>query len=435
VSQHEGTAKAHDLEHLSDAIAAAERGTLLILDADGLTLTRIWCLFELYKTVKLRPTQSDLIVLLPPAADFRSLSKIWTSLDVEKAQATVEDDRVRILHEIAQSEAANEGTLALNHTLKHAIQRSAELRLENARRTHRPNGADQHLLIEALELHALMLRLSGALPQAVPLMQEAILLRESRFQQQHNHTSRQEELHTRGDVTRVADGAAGLAYCYGAMGSVLREMGDLKGALTLNEKCFSLYQQEYGEHSAFTATARNNLAMVLQLLGQTSRALVEFQASLTVMRSLVAGENAADLASLYVNIGNLFLQQEDLENAETHLRQALEIDLKFLGPDHPNVAGDYNHMAQVMEQQKKFDAALEHIDAALRIRMRTLANDAHPDVTFTLQCRGTLLCKMGRKQEAKEAFEEALKGRIHTLGLKHPAVAETQLAIVNLREG
>lgn len=109
---------------------------LLISDMKLLPLSRIWCLFELYHC--LVTTKSELIVeFTSEGLDEKSDNDLWTlsteidkridSIDVKKANATVEEDKVRILGEIEANVPG--GTDQFNFQLKTALKNEWAVRI------------------------------------------------------------------------------------------------------------------------------------------------------------------------------------------------------------------------------------------------------------------------------------------------------------------
>ncbi|KAK3255915.1 hypothetical protein CYMTET_34926 [Cymbomonas tetramitiformis] len=105
INQHQGECTAAELPRLERAISTCG-ATVVLIDAKALALRRVWCLFEILKTVTsdatLRtmftcPVQSHMTIyaVLVVAGRFTGAVDIQT-----QAQATFEDDRVRILAEI-----------------------------------------------------------------------------------------------------------------------------------------------------------------------------------------------------------------------------------------------------------------------------------------------------------------------------------------------
>ena len=85
------------------------------------------------------------------------------------------------------------------------------------------------------------------------------------------------------------------------------------------------------------------------------------------------------MAHAYNNIGSVYLDKVDLENALLHYQQALLIFTRVLGSDHPVVAHSYNNMANVYISQGRHEEALVQHEKALEIRTRMFGSE-HPDV-------------------------------------------------------
>lgn len=123
MSQHPGDEQAIDLQTLELAVqeAAARDGTLLVLDPLGRTLTRIWCLLELWRTAECS-TGDIKFRVLSNELDGVELRDVWSSLDVTKAEATLETDRAQILERFEQSTT---NASALKDALRNALIASA----------------------------------------------------------------------------------------------------------------------------------------------------------------------------------------------------------------------------------------------------------------------------------------------------------------------
>ncbi|KAG2489757.1 hypothetical protein HYH03_011709 [Edaphochlamys debaryana] len=99
INQHPGRQQSQDLEDLEMAVKLAQ-GTLVCLDPGCVPFTRIWCLFEWWTTLRMRGLR-HLSFLADPATR-RRMGELYQSIDIRKAQATVDTDRVRILGAIGE---------------------------------------------------------------------------------------------------------------------------------------------------------------------------------------------------------------------------------------------------------------------------------------------------------------------------------------------
>ena len=74
--------------------------------------------------------------------------------------------------------------------------------------------------------------------------------------------------------------------------------------------------------------------------------------------------------------------------------KALEIELKVLGPEHPDVAASYNNLGTVYTEQGKQEEALGAHSKALEIRLKVFG-DVHPKVARTKHNMGLVLKATG----------------------------------------
>ena len=104
--------------------------TILVLTPwrDPVPLTRAWCLWEIYSSVVMKSKldiaivasqQEDFINAL--TEDFSSINKMVATIDIKKSKAFKEEDRVRILQAVEQSEG---GFIAVNQMVFQQIWQS-----------------------------------------------------------------------------------------------------------------------------------------------------------------------------------------------------------------------------------------------------------------------------------------------------------------------
>ena len=123
VSQHPGMGQMSDLANLELAVEEASKrdGTLLVLDPKGITLTRIWCLLEIWRTAE--HAGASKLHIVSHELDGSELRQVWESLDITSAAATLDEDRVRIMRRFEDS---NTPMPALNQVIKDALVQSAQ---------------------------------------------------------------------------------------------------------------------------------------------------------------------------------------------------------------------------------------------------------------------------------------------------------------------
>jgi len=179
----------------------------------------------------------------------------------------------------------------------------------------------------------------------------------------------------------------------------------------------ALYQANRAE-SAQIAAALNDLACSLVSQRRYDEALPLFNQAIGLAR---LPENAGKpiLGETLNNLGLLHILQHEPAPAEAPLREAIEVNRRILGPKHPNLATNYDNLAQVLQGMKQSDAAIDAYRSALAIRRELLGND-HPDVATSLHNLAVSLYVKGDMAGAEAALRESLAilRRIH--GLANP---------------
>jgi nephrocystin-3 len=116
--------------------------------------------------------------------------------------------------------------------------------------------------------------------------------------------------------------------------------------------------------------------------------------------------------------------------------QALKIDEKALGPDHPDVAADLNNLALLYHAQGKYEQALPLYQRALEICEKALGPD-HPAVATALNSLALLYHEQGKHEQALPLYQRALEIDEKALGPDHPDVATdlNSLAVLYRAQG
>ena len=84
------------------------------------------------------------------------------------------------------------------------------------------------------------------------------------------------------------------------------------------------------------------------------------------------------MAISYNNIGEVHRNRGEYDKALEHFQKALAIELKKLGPEHPDVAISYSNMAYVYKAKKDLPKAKEYWEKAYAIFSEKLGPN-HPN--------------------------------------------------------
>merc|ERR1712023_529940 len=99
-------------------------------------------------------------------------------------------------------------------------------------------------------------------------------------------------------------------------------------------------------------------------------------------------------------MANVYDDQGKYDEALAMHEKSLSIRLKKLGDDHPDVASTYNNMANVYQKQGKYEEALAMYEKTLLIDLKKLGGD-HPLIADTYENIGVLYdTKLNKYKEA-----------------------------------
>jgi tetratricopeptide (TPR) repeat protein len=122
------------------------------------------------------------------------------------------------------------------------------------------------------------------------------------------------------------------------------------------------------------------------------------------------------------NLAILLGEQGDYPGARPLFERALAIREKVLGPEHPAIAEGLNNLAVLVKRQGDLAGARLLYDRAVAIKEKVLGPE-HPSTATTLYSLATLLSDQGDDMGARPLFERALAIHEKTLGPEHPDTA------------
>ncbi len=145
--------------------------------------------------------------------------------------------------------------------------------------------------------------------------------------------------------------------------------------------------------------------------------------ALAVARHAADAEVGIASAARLFNDAGLYLRvRADFVGAKAAHEQALAIDERVLGPDHPNVAIRVNNLAQILQDLGDLKGARAHFERALTIWEKAY-DPEDPWIAIAANNLGRVLQEMGDLEGAKAHFERALAIFEQAHGKEHPQVA------------
>ena len=180
-------------------------------------------------------------------------------------------------------------------------------------------------------------------------------------------------------------------------------------------------EELYGNENADTATSYNNIGLVYNSQGDYAKAL-EYILKAFEIREKVLGKEHPDTAESYNNIGAVYDSQGDYAKALEYYFKALEIREKVLGKEHPDTATSYNNIGLVYDNQGDYAKALKYYSKDMEICEKVLGKE-HPDTARSYNNIGIVYDSQGDFAKSLEYYFKALEIQEKVLGKNHPDTA------------
>ena len=149
------------------------------------------------------------------------------------------------------------------------------------------------------------------------------------------------------------------------------------------------------------------IALCHQRQGDNEAALATFQRSLALNRKAL-GEQHRDVAWTLHNIGDTQRNLRRYDEALASYQQALAIRLKVLDRRDPAISKLYDGIGLTYELKSDYANALDYYRRGLENR-RAAHPEPNAEVAFSLHNVGDACKSLGRLDEARAAYEEALR--------------------------
>jgi CHAT domain-containing protein/tetratricopeptide (TPR) repeat protein len=164
----------------------------------------------------------------------------------------------------------------------------------------------------------------------------------------------------------------------------------------------------------------NNLADLNRERGRFSEAVALHQEALQIRESLE--KESLGVAETLNNLGLLYHNMGDLNEAKAALSRASSIRAKLLDANHPRLATTYNNLGLVYLAEKDYQSALPNFEKALGI-WRSNLRPMHPRIGIGLHNTADAYRALEQYEKAEPFFLEAIENFKSNYGAKHPNVA------------
>jgi tetratricopeptide (TPR) repeat protein len=131
------------------------------------------------------------------------------------------------------------------------------------------------------------------------------------------------------------------------------------------------------------------------------------------------------------NLGNLYADQGKLDKAEQMYERALQGKKEAFGPTHTSTLNTVNNLGNLYANQGKLDKAEQMYEQALR-GMEEALGPTHTSTLQTVNNLGNLYADQGKLDKAEQMYERALQGKKEALGPTHTSTLNTVNNLGNL---
>ena len=196
------------------------------------------------------------------------------------------------------------------------------------------------------------------------------------------------------------------------LGQLLHSMGHHQRALPMLEKSLATSEELTGPASLESAQSLEAVADVLEVMGETPRALSLIQRSVDIRKSLL--DQQPSLIAL--------------------CERSLAMCEKQHGPDHPSTGTRLNNLANRLIDIDKYAEALPLLRRSLAISEKQHCFSEHPETASRLHSLAHVLKDLGKLNEALPLLERALAIYHEHLGPKEKRTQNTQNELESLHK-
>jgi tetratricopeptide (TPR) repeat protein len=221
---------------------------------------------------------------------------------------------------------------------------------------------------------------------------------------------------------RLAAAPRAVEMIYSSAGRYLLKQARLRDAQTVLERAVVLARDLYGVRHPRLSDASNNLARVLQKLGDVSTAAAHFETALSIDRDIY-GSADPRVAAVSNNYGMCLLATGKFDEAKHHFEWALSVYRKTYGDQSAKVASVLNNLGCALRDGgMDADGARQHFEDALRVA-EIACGANHPTTSSILYNTAVLSRNAGDFEAAERAIRRALLIDEAAFGPGHPDVA------------
>lgn len=193
-------------------------------------------------------------------------------------------------------------------------------------------------------------------------------------------------------------------------------------AAFLHRKALSIQIEHFGEEHPEVAHTLSLLGAWVPLVGIEKAGKLRERA--LEIRRAVYGTDNLFVASSLMDVGKIKRSQALPREAKAAYREAIEIQNRLLGRDHPDVAESMIFLADLEREYLDNESVAESLYVNALMIQRNTFGDEHPSLLHGLGNLSKLFSDRGEHTEAERLMRQSLSIRRKVFGPEHPATAE-----------
>jgi serine/threonine-protein kinase len=198
-----------------------------------------------------------------------------------------------------------------------------------------------------------------------------------------------------------------------ALALLRKDQGKLDEAEELARQGLAISRGASSASSSDVAASLLALGSILEVQGKYDQAKQVLDEALRTLPKS-AGQSAERAGNL-LELANVTFYQGHYDESASYNRQALEIDRKLFGEQHPAVAEELNNLGAIEADRGDFAASESYYRQALAIVERWYGPD-HPETAANLTALAQVLTSEKRNTDAQALLERALAIQQHENG-------------------
>lgn len=153
----------------------------------------------------------------------------------------------------------------------------------------------------------------------------------------------------------------------------LKKNEQLQKAIQYIKKAISILTEEDKSSYSILGKYYNNMGYVYQALAMNDSAIDSYRSAIKF--NLLTSDNQLNQSNGYLNIGEFYQQQGELDSAKHYFDKCLAIRLKLYGAKHSETAVVFLHMAETFSAASQLDTALKYYQKALIAQIEEFNNE------------------------------------------------------------